>query len=199
MYTILMTGIIILLAVIGALPFGLVNLSVLETAYHRGKQPALKVAHGASSIEVIYSISALLAGRIIAKAIDNSPVVKYIAVLVPLIIGLFFLFRNNQLKQNLPHKKQGFLKGIILNLLSVQVLLYWVVAITWLKTSYLSELTPILNIPFVASVWIGKMGVLWLYAQYSQFIMSKSDFLAKNMNRIIGLVLIFSGLIQIIK
>ena len=91
------------------------------------------------------------------------------------------------------------MKGVILNLLSIQVLLYWIVAITWLKTSYLPEITPGLVLVFVVSIWTGKMGVLWLYAQFSRPIMSKSDFLAKNINRIIGVILIISGLIQFIK
>lgn len=197
MNVIAFTTIIIVMAVIGALPFGLVNLSVLDTAFYRNRQIALKVAHGASLIEVLYGIIALLAGTIIAKAIENNPLVKYTAVLIPLVVGLFFLFKNGS-HPNLPDNKQGYRKGIVLNLLSVQVLLYWIVAITWLKTNYLSEISSGLIVIFVASVWIGKMGVLWLYAKFSKKIMSKSDFLAKNINRIIGAILILSGIIQFI-
>lgn len=194
------TGITIITAVIGALPFGLVNLSVLNTAYQSNRQTALKVAHGAAWIEVLYGILALLGGTIIAKAIENSPFVKHIAVMIPIVVGVFFLLKNNnKVTQNIHDKKQGYLKGIVLNLLSVQVLLYWIVAITWLKTSYLPEITPGLLIVFVTSVWFGKMGVLWLYAQFSRSIMSKSDFLARNINRVIGVILIISGIIQFIK
>ena len=161
------TGIIILTAIIGALPFGLVNLSVLDTAFHKNRHTALKVAHGASWIEMLYGILALLAGTFIAKAIENSPMVKYTAVLIPIFVGVFFLFKNGD-QPDLPDNKQGYLKGIVLNLLSVQVLLYWIVAITWLKASYLPEITPWFIIVFVASVWVGKMGVLWLYAKFSK-------------------------------
>lgn len=91
------------------------------------------------------------------------------------------------------------MKGVVLNLLSIQVLLYWIVAITWLKTSYLPEITPGLILVLVVSIWIGKMGVLWVYALFSNLIMSKSDFIAKNINRIIGTILILSGFIQLIK
>ncbi len=163
------TGIIILTAIIGALPFGLVNLSVLDMAFHKNRHTALKVAHGASWIEVLYGILALLAGTIIAKAIENSPMVKYTAVLIPLFAGLFFLFKKGD-QPDLHNNKQGYLKGIVLNLLSVQVLLYWVVAITWLKTSYLPEITPGFIILFIVSVWAGKMGVLWLYAPLCKYI-----------------------------
>lgn len=189
----------LLVVVIGALPFGLVNLSVMDAAYHIGKRPALRLAHGASWVEVLYSISALLAGSVISNAIDNSRFVKYLAILIPLIIGLVFMLRKTKIKAISSNNKQGFLKGIVLNLLSVQLLLYWVIAATWLKTSYLTELNPGLIIIFVISVWVGKMGVLWMYAHYSQFILSKSDFLARNINRVIGMVLILSGLIQLIK
>ncbi len=199
MNVIAITGITILTAIIGALPFGLVNLSVLDTAFHNNRQAALKVAHGASWIEVLYGILALLAGTIISKAIENSPAVKYIAGLIPFFVGMFFLFKKSGGKQNHTDNKPGYMKGVLLNLLSLQVLLYWIVAITWLKTSYLPEITPGLVLVFVVSIWIGKMGVLWLYARFSKPIMSKSDFLAKNINRIIGVILIISGLIQFIK
>lgn len=198
MDVIAVTGIIILTAIIGALPFGLVNLSVLDTAFHKNRHIALKVAHGASWIEVLYGILALLAGSVIAKAVENSPVVKYTTVLIPFFVGVFFLFKRGS-QPDLTSTKQGYLKGVVLNLLSVQVLLYWIVAITWLKTSYLPETTLWFFIVFIASVWVGKMGVLWLYAKFSKKIMSKSEFLAKNINRIIGTILILSGFIQFIK
>jgi threonine/homoserine/homoserine lactone efflux protein len=199
MNIIAITGITILTAIIGALPFGLVNLSVLNTAYRSNRQTALKVAHGASWIEVLYGILALFAGTYIAKTIENSSTVKYIASLIPFFIGMFFLFKKSDGKQNHTDNRPGYLKGVILNLLSIQVLLYWIVAITWLKTSYLPEITPGLILVLIASIWIGKMGVLWLYAQFSEKIMSKSDFLTKNINRFVGAVLIISSLIQFIK
>jgi len=158
-----------------------------------------KIAQGASWIEVFYGILALLAGTFIAKIIENSSMVKYIAGLIPFFVGIFFLFKNNNGKQNLSDKRSGYLKGVVLNLMSIQVLLYWIVAITWLKTSYLPEITSGLILVFIASIWISKMGVLWLYAHFSKPIMSKSDFLAKNINRIIGAILIISGFIQFIK
>lgn len=189
------TGITILAAIIGALPLGLVNLSVLHSAYQSYRKTALKIAHGASWIEVLYGLLALLAGTVISGAIEDRPVFKYIAVLVPLLVGLFFLFRRVA-RPEVPDARQGYLKGVVLNLLSVQVLLYWIVAVTWLKTNYLPELTPMLVVVFVTSIWLGKMGVLWLYARFSKRIMSSSVFLARNINRIIGIVLIISGLIQ---
>ena len=192
------TGITILAAIIGALPLGLVNLSVMHLACQSNRKAALKVAHGASWIEVLYGLLALLTGTYISGVIGNSPVVRTLAVLIPLLAGVFFLFKKVA-RQELPDARQGYLKGVVLNLLSVQVLLYWMVAVTWLKTHYLPELTPMLIFVFVTSLWLGKMGVLWLYARFSKMIMSRSIFLAKNINRIIGIVLIISGLIQFMK
>lgn len=122
MNAIAVTGIIILTAIIGAMPFGLVNLSVLDTAFHKNRHTALKVAHGESWIEVLYRILALLAGSIIAQVVENSPLVKYTTVLIPIFVGGFFLFKKGS-QPHLPDTKQGYLKGVVLNLLSVQVLL----------------------------------------------------------------------------
>lgn len=199
MNVIAITGITIFTAIIGALPFGLVNLSVLDTAYRTSRQAALKVAHGASWVEVLYGILALLTGTFIANSIENNPSAKYIAGLIPFFVGVIFLFKKSGAKPNPADKSPGYMKGVVLNLLSIQVLLYWIVAITWLKTSYLPEITPGLILVLVVSIWIGKMGVLWVYALFSNLIMSKSDFIAKNINRIIGTILILSGFIQLIK
>lgn len=52
---------------------------------------------------------------------------------------------------------------------------------------------------FVTGIWIGKMMVLRLYIQLSNKILSKSQVLSNNINRIIGGILFTIALIQLIR
>ena len=41
-------------SIVGAVPFGLVNLTVLNVSLEQGNRAALRIAHGASFIEVLF-------------------------------------------------------------------------------------------------------------------------------------------------
>ena len=179
MLPIFIAGITLAITVLGALPFGLVNLSVLEISYQKGKAQGMKVAHGAAWVEVLYGLIALLSGSIIAKTIQDKPVFQYMSVWIPVIIGLVFLVKANKEKTEPGQHSNGFLKGMALNLLSVQVLLYWIAAMAWLNPGIYSSPNVMAWLSFALAVWCGKMGVLWLYAHYSSLILSKSGFLTR--------------------
>ena len=53
-------------AIVGGLPFGLVNLTVLNVTFEKGNGAAIKIAHGAALVEVVFGITALFAGGMLA-------------------------------------------------------------------------------------------------------------------------------------
>jgi len=62
-------------------------------------------------------------------------------------------------------------KGVILNLLSIQVLLYWIVAITWLKTDaawfYPSPGGLASSIKIKTGInWTGNFFIIFLFTHY---------------------------------
>jgi threonine/homoserine/homoserine lactone efflux protein len=189
----------IILSIIGALPFGLVNLSVLQVAYNKGTREALKIAHGAAIVEVLYALTAIFAGSIFNEFIKQNTFVNYLSVLAIGIGGLIFLLKKKNSKAPGMNRSSGFLQGIFLNILSLQVLLYWLIAISLLSAKQLIgyDLTTILLL--VAGIWSGKMTVLWIYTLLSKRIIGRSSTLSKNINRIIGVVLFLIAAIQLMK
>ncbi|MDF1576255.1 MAG: hypothetical protein P1P86_13790 [Bacteroidales bacterium] len=188
-----------IITIVGALPFGLVNLSVLDTSYRTGPASAMKVSHGAAMIEVAFGLTALTAGGLIAHFIRNSPLLYYLVLAVPAVIGIVFLFRRKHKQAAGSTKKGGFLKGVLLNLVSIQVLLYWLIAMTYLHALLDFEYHVFTLVLFALGIWLGKMGVLWLYAVFSRKIFERMGFLSRNINRIIGVVLLFTVVLQLIK
>ena len=189
----------ILITIIGALPFGLVNLTVLDISYRKGKGAAMYVSHGAALIEVLFGLTALMAGSLIGQFTRNHQFVHYLVLIVPAVIGVVYLLKKNHKETGESGKQQGFIQGMMLNLISIQVLLYWLFAMTYLNTFWNPEYNVLSLSLFAVGIWLVKMGVLWTYALFSKRIFTRMGFLSRNINRIIGMVLLLTVVLQLIK
>jgi len=199
MELLIITIIAVIITIIGALPFGLVNLSVLDTSYRSGASCAMRLSHGAAIVEVLFGLAALTAGGLIARFISSNPFFYYLVLAVPAIAGIYFLLKSRYNRTEDTELKRGFFRGMLLNLVSIQVLLYWIFAMTYLLAVRDFEYNIITVAFFAAGIWLGKIGVLWLYAIFSKKIFSRMGFLARNINRVIGVVLLFTVVIQLVK
>ncbi len=193
----LITG--ILVTSVGALPLGLVNLSVLDSSHKKGYREGMKIAHGAAITEVLFGLTAILAGLFIQRLFEENPTLNYIIVAIIGIMGIMFLFKKNKSGGGAVNNFSGYWKGVFLNLVSIQVLLFWIVAIAFLYSRNIFNNSPVFIVTFLLGIWAGKMGILCIYARMSRIILSKSDLLARNINRIIGVVLLTTSLINILK
>ena len=191
---ILITG--ALVAILGALPFGLVNLTVLDVSMKRGNSYALNIAHGAALVEVLYGLIAIFAGSLVKNYIDGNVIINYFIILVLVVAGLFFLVKKQKSNSSGETGYLGFLKGAFLNLISIQVFLFWLIALAYLSSRQLIQYDILSVFVFLAGIWIGKMTVLFLYMLLSKKIVSHSQILSKNINRIIGFILFGVAIFQ---
>jgi len=189
-----------LIVTLGALPFGLVNLSVMDVAINQNVRKSMFIAHGAALVEILFALTALLAGTVLSGYFNGNILVKYMVLAVLIVSGIFFWFKQNNLaKKGDSETSNGFLKGAFLNLMSIQVLLFWLFAVTFLSVRNLFPSTLIQFSLFISGVWIGKMAVLRAYAILGRKVVAKSQLISQNMNRIIGSILILVAFIQLIK
>lgn len=188
-----------IITIIGALPLGLVNLTVLDVSYRNGKAAAMQVAHGAAWIEVLFGFTALLAGGLISHFTRSHQVVQSLVLVFPAVVGLVFILKKSKSKTYETENRPGFFKGVFLNLISIQVLLYWLFAMTYVNTRWHPDYNILSIALFAVGIWAGKMGVLWVYALFSGKILSKYGFIARHINHIIGAVLLGSLLLQFLK
>jgi L-lysine exporter family protein LysE/ArgO len=186
-------------SIIGAVPFGLVNLSILQTAINNGIRATMPISYGASVVEIIYGVIGIFAGSLLFRYIDNNPWFNVFTTLVLLVMGLVFLFKQSHFQFNKNNTYGGFLYGILLNMLSLQVLAYWILAISIISTFSPQLFTPVAVILFLAGIWIGKMSVLVSYASLGNKIARRSEKISKNINLFIGIVLIGLGVFNVIR
>lgn len=186
--------------VIGAIPLGLVNLSVMDAALKNDSRGAVQIAHGASLVEIFFALVALLAGAKLSPVLEGNQVVHYFVFAVLLVSGLLFWFKKNKEKIRTETQKSfGFLKGVLLNIVSIQVLLFWLLAATVLSSKQGLPGTFPEVLFFLSGVWLAKMAVLKSYAFLATKVATHAEKFSANTNRIIGIVLIGVAIVQFVK
>lgn len=185
---------------IGAVPFGLVNLLVMNVAVNQNVRKSMSIARGAAIVEIVFALIALIAGTVLSGYFNGNFLVKFIVLAVLVVSGTFFWFKQNNLTSKGENESSnGFLKGALLNLMSIQVLLFWLFAVTFLSVRNLFPSTLIQFSLFISGVWFAKMAVLRAYTILGKKVAEKSQLVSQNMNRIIGFILILVAFIQLIK
>lgn len=176
-------------SIIGALPFGLVNLSVLQSAVNKGILSTIPVATGASMVEIGYGIVGIFAGKFIFEYTHNNLWFHVVSAAILLVTGVTFFVKKSQFDFNLKPTFGGFSYGILLNLLSLQVLAYWIITGSILSSAGLLPHSPATIVVFLAGIAMGKMGTLWVYAYFGEEIFARSKRISRNINRLVGIIL----------
>lgn len=190
---------------LGALPFGTVNLSVVDTTLKESFKAGMLIAIAASLVEIVFSFLAVHCGMLITDFIEKNLYVKVSTILLFIILGLLFFFKKQKQRslEKRKRKKSNFLKGLLLAIINPQVLPYWVLIITYLQTSYMLNLNIYEQTKYVViflfGVWLGKILALYLYGKLSIVIQKKAVRISKAMNKIIGTILFTVGIIQLVK
>ncbi len=185
---------------IGAVPLGLVNLSVVDEAVNTTVRKSMAIAFGAAFIEILFALAALFAGAALDNTLSGSLVVKGFVFAILLLAGLWFLLKKNkpiQIKNGL--QSYAFVKGAFLNLISIQVLLFWMIAITILSVRNILPDSKGQVILFISGVWLAKIMVLRAYAILAKRVLAKSKTISKQINLIIGIILILAAIFQLLR
>jgi len=186
---------------VGGLPFGLVNLSILNVSVTKGSREAFNIAFGASCIEILFAWAAFYIGEIILNFILAYPFIKTSIIAVLLIAAIFFLRKKNSIniKKQTTLKIHGFFRGILLMSVSFQVVLMWIAIIAYMKSNALVNTQLITLTLFLPGVFLGKMIAYYLYDKLSHYIQNNFQRIAQNINRIVGYLLLLIATIYIIK
>ncbi len=183
---------------------GLINMTGAKISMQEGKNEALSFAFGASLVVFFQTFLAVLFARYINKHQQIVTTLQEIGIFV--FIGLsiyFFGIAKKSKKLNRSVKIKGkpnrFFLGFFLSMLNFLPIPFYVFAsISLASLRYFSfEKTQIIS--FVLGVVLGSFSVFYIYIVSFKLIQSKTDFLLRNSNNIIGSVTTFMAVITLIK
>lgn len=179
---------------LGALPLGIVNLSVIDVTANENFRAGLNLSFGASVIEVIHFLLAFWLGALVIELLEGNIYVQVFVVVLFLSLGLVYFFKPKKDKAKCPIVQlSNFLKGIVLSAINPQAIPFWVFVIAGLNASGWVMLNEMAGLQwmliFLFGVWVGKILALVLFGKLSLLIVSRLSSISGWMNKIIGGVL----------
>ncbi len=184
--------------VVGSVPFGPVNLTVVNLSIHKSLKKGMEFAFAAALIEILIAISAINFGKYIEQFFEENTWIKILIFTTFIVLGIFNLVRKTHPKLNdkTKFKVPEFVKGVIISIINPQVIIFWIFALTFITQEFKPNFTTTHLIVFLSSVFLTKLGVLYAFGKGSSFLKTRLKESCKLINRVMGTVLLIIGLIQ---
>ena len=188
------------IAVIGILPPGLINMTAAKVSVVDGRNEAISFAIGATVIVLLQTYIAIQFAKFINSRQDIITLLQEIGLILFLAITLFlFLTARNPKKTKQEIKMQSkssrFFLGMLLSSLNLFPVPFYVFVSVTLSTYGLFYFNLLYIYSFVSGVVIGSFTGFYLYILYFKNHQNKSDYLIRNGNYIIGSI---TGLISLV-
>jgi threonine/homoserine/homoserine lactone efflux protein len=187
-------------AAIGIIPPGLLNMTAAKINLKEGKKNALWFVIGAVLV-IFFQVSVAV---LFARVIDNRPdvvtLLREVGFVIFSILTIYFLFiakepkSKKKAKIKKSSKKSRFFLGMLLSGLNFFPIPYYVLVSVTLASYHLFVFENNIIFIFVLGSVLGSFAALYSYIAFFGKIEQKTDYLMRNMNKIIGTV---TGLVAV--
>jgi len=183
------------------LPLGPVNLLVVNTTISKNLKSAMIVASAASIMELLKPILAIYFSWLIIRHIESNIFIQITIVLAFGLIGLYFMLKENSSHKAEKNRREmpDFLKGVLISFLNIPALPFWIIVVAYCESTIGFDFRISTVSLFLAGVFSGRYGTLWLYAQLSQYIIERSSLIALWLDRIIAILFFILALVQALR
>lgn len=190
-----------LAAAIGTIPPGLLNMTAAKINSKEGRKNALSFVAGAVLV-IFFQVAVAV---FFAHVIDNRPdvvlVLREIGCVTFSILTVYFWFiakepksrKKAKIKTN--SKKSRFFLGMLLSGLNLFPIPYYVLVSITLASYHLFAFENNIIFTFVSGSVLGSFAILYCYIAFFGKIEQKTDYLMRNMNKIIGSI---TGLVALV-
>ena len=188
------------IATIGILPPGLINMTAAKVSVVDGRNEAISFAIGATVIVLLQTYIAIQFAKFINSRQDIITLLQEIGLILFLAITIFLFLTARKPKKakqeiKMHSKSSRFFLGMLLSSLNLFPVPFYVFVSVTLSTYGLFYFNSLYIYSFVSGVVIGTFTGFYLYILYFKNHQSKSDYLIKNGNYIIGSI---TGLISLV-
>ncbi|WP_395047006.1 lysine transporter LysE [Flavobacterium sp.] len=181
-------------ALVGVFPPGIINMTAAKISTQDGKNRALLFTFGALVVVFFQTLVALIFARYIADHQEVIILLREIGFGVFAILTIYFFWiakkpkKKEQKELKIKSKKSRFFLGMFISTINFLPVPYYVFASVSLVSFGYFTFNAIAIYSFVVGVVLGSLAVFYGYIYFFKKIESKTDYLVKNMNTIIGSV-----------
>lgn len=193
-------GIALIVALVGVIPPGLLNMTAAKISIKDGHSRGLIFSIGVCVIVVFQTLIALVFARYLSNHPEVVDILQRVAFVIFVLITVYFLLIAKKtdkpdVESNVKSKKSRFFQGLLLSALNVFPIPYQAyMAITFVSFKWII-LDPIGITSYAAGAAMGTFVMLYIYVFFFEKINSKKIKSQRGMNFTIGLI---TGIISIV-
>jgi threonine/homoserine/homoserine lactone efflux protein len=183
---------------IGTIPFGPINLTVVKTTIDFDPKRGLEVAFAASIIEIVEACIAVFFGMLIGDFLATNLSVKLIIAFLFISLAVILLTQKPQpvLGEVAGTPPSFFKKGLLIAALNPQAIPFWVVALAAINQYFVFDYSGVYLFLFLAGVFAGKLTALYGFIVASSYLKAHLKRSSRLVNRLLAAVLLFIGITQ---
>ncbi len=186
---------------IGALPFGAINLSVINITINKSFGKGMQFSLSASLVEIGQVLIAIFFGIYISRALEEYSWIQVLVFLAFMGIGIYNIVRKThpRLSDKTRFSASEFTRGFLVAVINPQAIPFWIFVLTFIAQQVKLEFMGYYLFLFVLGVFIGKLAALLLFALLSNFLKSRLQKSCNLINRTLGVTLLCIGIVQAVK
>ncbi|WP_394759834.1 lysine transporter LysE [Flavobacterium sp.] len=183
-----------LASLVGVFPPGIINMTGAKISTEDGKTRALLFTVGALIVVFFQTLIALIFAQYISDHLEIINGLRIIGFLVFSIVTIYFFFVAKKAKKikskkiKIKSKKSRFFLGMFISAINFFPIPYYVFVSISLASFNYFVFNAISIYSFVIGVVFGSFVVFYSYIYFFKKIETKTDFIVRNMNSIIGSV-----------
>ncbi|NND09309.1 MAG: LysE family transporter [Saprospiraceae bacterium] len=186
---------------LGALPPGMINLSVAERSIQRGFNSGIMVALGAAVTEFVYTfVSIYFIDTIIKNEVIGS-MIKWTMVFVFFILGTYYLIKKVEAVQTkiAGSGSRDFGYGIVVAAMNMLIIPTWIVIGLWMRGNGFDfvHISEILLISLGSA--LGGFIVFAGYVRLGRFIVNRMEKVTRYTNRFLGAIFLGLATVQLLR
>lgn len=187
--------------VLGTIPFGPINLSVVNITLKKSLKAVRVFILAAALVEIIQALVSIFFGAVVDKFLMDNAWFQWLAIAVFLGAGIFILLRKSKPKEAKPSrfKVPTFFQGFIVAALNPQAVPFWLISLAVIAKITTLDFAEYRMLSFLLGVFAGKYLALTGFALFSQKIKGCIKEGSRIVDIVFGSVLIAIALIQAFK
>jgi threonine/homoserine/homoserine lactone efflux protein len=189
------------MAYIGLIAPGMLNMTAVRTSIENGRMSGVKFSAGAASVVFVQASIALVFANYLNKSPDILEKLKLAGVFVFVSLAVFFFLQAKKKFKAEGKQKKGkyFLTGMLMSSMNMLAIPFYLGLSSFLEAKGLLILKqPYISI-FVLGAVLGAFSLFSTYSYFAELVAKKAQFIAKNINYILSILFVVLSITTLAK
>ncbi len=189
-----------LMAYIGLIPPGMLNMTTLRTTLNEGIKKGVTFAAGAAIVVIFHAGIALYFANYLANHPEVILQLRYVGIIVFLILAIFFFIQGRKTFKGEGKTKKGnpFIAGLFMSSMNMLGIPFYLGIGTLLETKgYITITAPLMYVVVIGAA-IGAFALFFTYAYFANILVKKITFVARNINYILSILFLLLAVITMV-